>query len=463
MLRRSFLRSSAVALTAGFGSTKLARAMFQAEGRAGAMPQKSYPPLQGPFRLPREWHMSNYRRLQSLLAEKKLAAAVITSTDNVQYLTGAFAVTTERPLWLWASAKEEPMLFYPGLDRDLWDSWDWPQQRTWYFDYPHAGELDKVVWKAGARSDLFDQALKYFRKNSTGTLSVGFERCLSEDDLAVLKRMPADKKITPDFKAVAPALLHMRQVKTAEEIALSRVAMSLHDRMMDFARDYILTHGTDASDFEVAHATEAFGAAELMKYLKLDGRPHNGVGVDVGFYCRTGAGTAYPHPNQFFYQRVQRGDAIQIAAGVRIGGYGGEGYRAMQILPAGGNIDPLRTKLWDVHTAMTLEQQKLSKAGVRCNAVGEGVLKLAREAGLEKYVYHRPAHGEGSEGHQAPYLSLGDNTVLEENMTFSNEPGLYNPAGGFGYNHSNLLRVTLAGGEQMNRTPLTKDWCWIKI
>ncbi|MCI0348006.1 MAG: M24 family metallopeptidase, partial [Acidobacteriales bacterium] len=65
--------------------------------------------------------------------------------------------------------------------------------------------------------------------------------------------------------------------------------------------------------------------------------------------------------------------------------------------------------------------------------------------------------------HQAPYLSLGDETILEENMTFSNEPGLYNPEGGFGYNHSNLVRVTETGGEQINQTPLTKEWCWIKL
>jgi Xaa-Pro aminopeptidase len=153
---------------------------------------------------------------------------------------------------------------------------------------------------------------------------------------------------------------------------------------------------------------------------------------------------------------------LQIAAGVRVGGYGGEGYRAMQIAGPASALDDLRRRMWDVHTAMTLEQQRLSKAGARCNQVGAAVLKLAREAGLEKHVYHRPAHGEGSEGHQAPYLSLGDTTVMEENMTFSNEPGLYNPEGGFGYNHSNLVRVTASGGEQINQTPLTREWCWIK-
>ncbi|MFQ5664147.1 MAG: M24 family metallopeptidase, partial [Terriglobia bacterium] len=178
-----------------------------------------------------------------------------------------------------------------------------------------------------------------------------------------------------------------------------------------------------------------------------------------GFGCRTGPATAYPHPNQFFFKRIEKGDAIQIAALIRIGGYGGEGYRACHIEP----LPELGKKMWEVHTAMTHKQAELSKAGVKCNEVAEGVLKLARAAGFESYVYHRPAHGEGMEGHQAPWISLGDDTVLEENMMFSNEPGLYNPAGGYGYNHSNNIRVTKDRGEVMNKTPLTKEWCWLKL
>jgi Xaa-Pro aminopeptidase len=91
------------------------------------------------------------------------------------------------------------------------------------------------------------------------------------------------------------------------------------------------------------------------------------------------------------------------------------------------------------------------------------VLALAKNAGLEKYVYHRPAHGQGMEGHQAPYLALGDDTVLKENMTFSNEPGLYNLEGGYGYNHSNCVLVGKDKGEMMNRTPLTREFCWLKL
>ncbi|MCI0348868.1 MAG: aminopeptidase P family N-terminal domain-containing protein, partial [Acidobacteriales bacterium] len=395
MLRRYFLKASSIAVAAA-ATPEIARAALQAENRAGAVPQKNYPPLNGPFRLPQEWYKQTTKRFQQRLAEKKLDGAVLTGADNIDYLTGAFATTTERSIWLFVPASGEPAIFYPGLDRDLWNSW-WVPHREWYFDFPHHGEFNKVVWQAGPRANLFEWMVKGLGTRGMNKGRVGFERPLSEPEAATLRRVVP--QIKADSSTVGDLLLRMRQVKTAEEIALARVAIALHDRMMDFARDYILTHGSNATDFEVSHATEAFGASELVKYLKLDGKPHTGVGVDVGFGCRTGVATAFPHPNQFFYQKIQPGDAIQIAAGVRIGGHGGEGYRAMQI--AGPGVGELHHKMWDVHTAMTLEQQKLMKAGTPCNQVAQGVLRLPREAGLEKYVYHRPAHGEGSEGHQA--------------------------------------------------------------
>src|SRR3972149_5342434 len=119
--------------------------------------------------------------------------------------------------------------------------------------------------------------------------------------------------------------------------------------------------------------------------------------------------------------------------------------------------------MWGVQTAMTEKQTELSKAGVKCNDVAAGVLKLAFDAGLEKYVYHRPAHGAGMEGHQAPYISPGDQTVLEENMIFSNEPGLYNAGAGYA-----STPVWTAGPMCLHAgasiLPLGRDkGCWFKL
>jgi Xaa-Pro aminopeptidase len=66
------------------------------------------------------------------------------------------------------------------------------------------------------------------------------------------------------------------------------------------------------------------------------------------------------------------------------------------------------------------------------------------------------------EGHQPPYIALGDETVLEEGMMFSNEPGLYDLEGGYGYNHSNCILITKEGARRLNTTPMTKEFCWIR-
>ena len=41
--------------------------------------------------------------------------------------------------------------------------------------------------------------------------------------------------------------------------------------------------------------------------------------------------------------------------------------------------------------------------------------------------------------------------------------GLYDPAGGYGYNHSNNLLITKDRGVQMNKTSLTKESSWLAI
>jgi Xaa-Pro aminopeptidase len=261
------------------------------------------------------------------------------------------------------------------------------------------------------------------------------------------------------FRTVDDICLRMRQIKTSEEIALIQQAIDLQDHMLEFARAFILKRGTDVTDFDVRLETKRYATHLLMQWLKLDGRPHHGVGIDLWFGCRAGVTTAYPHPNQFFYRKIKRGDAIQLAGFVHMGGYVGEGYRALQTEP----MTDLHRKMWQVHTEMTELQAELCKAGTRCNKVAAAVLKVARDAGLEKHIYHRPAHGTGMAGHQPPYLSLGDETILEDGMVLSNEPGLYNPGGGWGYNHSNAVLVGKDRGIILNKTPLTTEWCWLRI
>jgi Xaa-Pro aminopeptidase len=269
------------------------------------------------------------------------------------------------------------------------------------------------------------------------------------------------KKILPEAKFVdiSQICLNMRIVKTKQEIALTQRAMNYFSKIHAFARDYILEKGTDATDFEVRHAAIEYGTDLILKDIKRDGRPHTAVGVSVQIGCRTGIATGYPHPNQFFHKKIEKGDALQISGGVRVGGYGGELYRYYQILPWGKH----REKLWQVVTDCVHIQEEDSKAGKTCSDVAYKIHQHQVKQGVEKYIYHRPAHGEGMEGHQAPWLALGDYTVLKEGMTFSVEPGLYDPERGFGYNPSDSLLVTKQKGVLQGSVPYTKEWMILKL
>ena len=53
--------------------------------------------------------------------------------------------------------------------------------------------------------------------------------------------------------------------------------------------------------------------------------------------------------------------------------------------------------------------------------------------------------------------------MIEEGMTFSVEPGLYDSENGIGINPSDNLLVTKKGGVLMSRVPFSREWSFLKL
>jgi len=410
--------------------------------------------LEPPFRLSESWYRRTMGRLRSELAERGLDGIILADQWNITYFTGLFHSSTERPYWVFIPVEGEPTIFYPGLDRDLVESW-WIEDREWYFDYPHHGTYNSVVYEPGPAADLWEWMLTGLASRGYSGASLAIE---AEAGPTLANRM-AKALPCASFEVAGDICDRMRRVKTAEEIELILKVVALEDHMLEYGRALILQNGGDIRDFDVRLETERYAADLLMRWLEVDGGPHKGVGLRMSVICRAGRATGYPHPNQFPYHRIRPGDAVQIATFISVGGYVAEGYRALQLEP----MTDLQKRVWEIHTEMTTLQAARCKSGALCGDVASEVLKLARDAGLEEFIYHRPSHGIGMEGHQAPYLSLGDRSELEAGMILSNEPGLYHPRGGWGYCHGNTVLVGEEEGHILHTTPLTKDWCWITI
>jgi Xaa-Pro aminopeptidase len=437
--------AAAAGATAGGGSEALLR------------PNPEHPKPAVFDRLSQEWHRGRVAKIQERLKEEGLAGILLADRWNVIYFSGLWFTSTERPFMLFIPAEgATPTFFHPGLDRDLVGSW-WIKDAESYFDFLHGEGAfpNREVVQMGPTVDLQRWIFKGLRKRGQGGRPLGTDFPITaEVEAAAAEILPG----TTLRKAGALGE-RLRMVKTPEEIALTQRAMNYFSRIHAFARDYILANGSNATDFEVQVEATRYGADLIMKDIKRDGRPHTAVGVQVDLGVRTGIGTAYPHPNQFHHNRIKKGDALQVAGVVTIAGCGGELYRGYQIEP----WDAVREKVWQVHTDSSRIQAEESAAGVTCSYVAKRVHDHQVAQGMAKYIYHRPAHGQGWEGHQPPYIALGDHTMLEEGMTFSNEPGLYAPELGFGYNHSDVVLVGAKRGLQLSSVPYTKEWCTLKI
>jgi len=419
------------------------------------------PAPMGYDRLPLEWHQQRARVLKERVRNQRVSAIVLSSDQNMVYYTGCFRGSGERSTWVLFRTDEEDTVYWysPGIDRDLVTTW-WATENEYYFCYPHAegGFPNRGEVVQGPRVDLFEWLLEGLKRRGLQGTRIAIDRELSASELQTVRRvMPGTR-----FLNIGNTCLQMQQIKTPEELALTQRAYGYFDKIHAFARDYILERGTDATDFEVGQALQAYGIELLMNDINYDGKPHSAVGVDVtSHYVRAGVASAYPHPNQFFYSKIERGKTVYVNTDILIGGYGGECYRNYLIGPWTAEQE----RMWEVVAETVQIQEEESKAGAICSDIAAKIHQHQVNAGMQDFIYHRPAHGQGQifVGHQPPFIALGDYTTLEENMTFSVEPGLYDSANGIGINPSDNLRVTASRGVRFSSVPFTKEWSFLEV
>jgi Xaa-Pro aminopeptidase len=131
-----------------------------------------------------------------------------------------------------------------------------------------------------------------------------------------------------------------------------------------------------------------------------------------------------------------------------IWGYNAELERAMVIGPP---TDEMR-RLSDHTVASQQAAFAAIRPGATCADVDAAVMRYLEDHGLLPYWRQHTGHGIGLRNHEAPFLDLGDHTVLEPGMVFTIEPGLYDDEIG-GFRHSDTIVVTEDGHEVLTDYP----------
>lgn len=418
--RREFLRS--VAGTAALGVT----ASVSGWGRTRNLRMTAaMSDAANHDRLQPEWYQRKIRQVQEQMKKRKLNALVLLHATNVIYTTGYFHLSTERPLAALIPDSGDPVLFVPELESDQVKLW-WVKDYESYFDFP--GPVNRVQW-------IFER----IAKRGFGGGQIGIEEPtasrLAHIRAAVPKAtlMPADEIIE-----------QMRWVKDEDELKVMRRAMYFADFSVQAGRDFVQHTGPVTED-QILKAT----ADALADKMSTELNEVVGVGIDPPFggLVPFGKRSAFPHavPSK---DKLKSGDSLILSFGAQVGGYVVECERSFSV----GKPTDYAKRLYDAMLAAHDVAADNMKDGAIAEEVDKKGLDEIRKAGFEKFLKHRVGHGIGLEAHESPWIAEGDKTVLKEGMTFSCEPGVYDPAWG-GFRHSDTVIVRKDKGEIMNKYP----------
>jgi Xaa-Pro dipeptidase len=386
-------------------------------------------------RLQPEWYQRKIRQVQQEMKKRQLNALVLLNSQNVIYTTGYFHLSTERPLAALIPQSGDPALFIPGLETDQVKLW-WVKDYEAYFDFP--GPVNRIQW-------IFERVAK----RGFGGGRIGVEE-------PTPSRMRHIKAGAPKSTIVDAGDLieQLRWIKDEDEIKVMRRAMYFADFSVKAGRDFVASKGEVTEDQILKAAADALAdkmSAELTDVV--------GVGIDPPFggLVPFGKRSAFPHavPSK---DKLKSGDALILSYGAQVGGYVVECERSFCV----GKPSDYVKKLYEAMLAAHDAGVENLKEGAIAEEVDKKSLDEIRKAGFGDFLKHRTGHGIGLEGHESPWIAEGDKTVLKQGMTFSCEPGVYDPNWG-GFRHSDTVIVRKDKGEVINKYPTRLEDMIIEI
>ena len=159
-----------------------------------------------------------------------------------------------------------------------------------------------------------------------------------------------------------------------------------------------------------------------------------------------GPSAALPHGSKE-PRTLREGDVVLMDDGCTVEGYSSDVTRTAVF---GKPTEKLQRAFEAVRKGQDAALEA-ARAGKLCGSVDDAARNAVTSLGFGpgyKFFTHRLGHGIGLDVHEHPYLVHGSTTVLEPDMTFSNEPGIYVP-GEFGIRCEEVMAITSDGRAEL--------------
>lgn len=203
----------------------------------------------------------------------------------------------------------------------------------------------------------------------------------------------------------------MRQIKTADEITKVKKSMQIVEQVFKIVKNKI--RKSDITEIKLA------------EFIRKNGLRLGAEDVSFSPIVASGANAAIPHhvPGN---KKLKPGESIILDFGFKYKNYCSDFTRTVFIKKVGNK--KIEEAYNQVEKAYNGSMEFISShKKVTGDDVYQKSVKILAEKKLDKYFIHSLGHGTGLEIHELPNLSPKSKDILENNMVFSIEPGVYIP------------------------------------
>ncbi len=345
-------------------------------------------------------------KLENLLNEHQIDAAIITKKSNIRYFSGF-------------TSEDGILLIHPGARYLITD-----------FRYIEQGEIQspnfQVIDAPGAKTAPF------IKETLT---NIGAKKVWFEDNATSFRTystykgaLMEDIQLIPDQDVISS----LRIIKSPEEVNYIREASALSDKGFLHIIDYIKP-GISELDL----------ALELEFFLRKNGSE----GLAFSIIAASGKNGSLPHAEPSG-KKLENGEFITFDFGSKIGGYCSDMTRTVSL----GEPDDKLREIYEVTLQAQLNALEVMGPGKTGIEVDKEARDYIQSKGYGEYFGHGLGHGVGLDVHEAPTLSVRGDKILEPGMVVSCEPGIYLPGKG-GVRIEDLVVIKDEGFENLVSSP----------
>jgi len=404
-LATGLLATGVAASTPGFAGLGDEKSLPAPVAQLNSMKSRAIP-------ISREERTQRMERALQLMTASRLDAILLMEGTSLNYFTGIRWWGGERLFAAVVPMKAPPFFVCPAFEEG--------RAREQIANSPLSDSPDVRVWQEDQSPyELVAQGLK---DRGLATGNVGLEETIHYVFTEGLAKAAPQTR----FESATRVTAGCRMIKTPHELDLMRLAnqvtLTAYEAVYRSLREGMTQYDVGAL-VESAHDKLGFPGDAL---------------VEVGEF------SAFPHGSTL-PQTIREGVPILIDGGCRVEGYESDITR---MLILGKPSDKVRQVFDIVHHAQSAALAA-ARPGVECGSVDAAARKVITDAGYGpdyKFFTHRVGHGIGMDGHEWPYLVRGNPTLIQPNMTFSDEPGIY-IRGEFGVRLEDDMHITENGAE----------------